>query len=495
METNSPFKSIIKGASFVFAGNFIVYAILFLYHIPVVRILGPEKYGIWQIVFTIITSIGPLSLLGLGSGVMFYCSRSSATKSREETAGILNSSFKIIFVSSFITVLIMLGVNFGFIERFYPYDNIKTILFIFIFAIPFLSFERIGESIFRAVGNARMPYQVKILYNAARLAFIPCALWLTKGNLAMMSFLMLLCHIAAGMYMGFLINRHILPLKEIIKGSAKKYRKKLLSYSWPLMITDYVLILGKKADIFLIGYFLGSRAVGIYAPAVILSDLLWIVPQAITYLLFPALNKLNSDGDKKGFVDLSERVYKYMIYLNLPALCFMAIFSKNILDFLYGSRYSDGYLALIVLSVVMAAQIFYQISYYILGITQKTKQIMIINVIGMSFNLIANYFLIPAYGIIGAATATLGSSILMGILAIIAAIRIQGKFIFPIKTIGIIFLSAMVLILVFLFKDRMFFCNLLIFSSYFVLTMAYGILFEKQEIKKGVGIIRNRLKF
>ncbi len=494
MSEQSPFRLIVKGAGFVFAGNFIVYAISFLYHIPVVRILGPEKYGIWQIVLTIVTSIGPLSLLGLSSGIMFYCSSASAIKSREETVGILVSSFKIIFVSTLATVLIMWGVNFGFIERFYPYANIKIILFIFIFAIPFLAFERIGESIFRAIGNARMPYQVKILYNASRLALIPGVLWLTKGNLVAMSSLMLLCYIVAAIYMGFLINKHVVSLKEIIKGSTRKYGKRLLSYSWPLMITDYALILGKKLDIFLIGYFLSSRAVGIYAPAVILSDLLWVVPQAITYLLFPALNKLNSEGDEKGFFDLSERVYKYMIYLNLPALCFMAVFSKNILDFLYGSKYSEGSFVLIILSAAMAFQIFYQISYYVFGVNKKTKMIMVVNIIGMLFNLTANYLLIPVYGIGGAAVATLGTSMLMGILAIIAAIRIQGKFIFPVKTMGIIFLSAIVLITTFLFKDRTFLCNLVIFFSYFVLTGIYGILFERQEIIKAIDLIKAKLR-
>ncbi|MCK5583068.1 MAG: polysaccharide biosynthesis C-terminal domain-containing protein, partial [Elusimicrobiales bacterium] len=172
----------------------------------------------------------------------------------------------------------------------------------------------------------------------------------------------------------------------------------------------------------------------------------------------------------------------------------MALFSENILDFLYGVRYSDGYRVLIILSAAMASQIFYQISYYVLGIAKKTKHIMAVNIIGMSFNLTANWVLIPAHGIIGAALATLGSSILMGILAIIMAIRFQGKFIFPWKSIGVVILSFAIVISVFLFKDRTLFFNIMIFSGYLGLVGFYGIIFEADEIKKWLDIIKRKLR-
>jgi len=179
--------------------------------------------------------------------------------------------------------------------------------------------------------------------------------------------------------------------------------------------------------------------------------------------------------------------------LNLPALCFMAIFSKDILYFLYGEEFAGGYVVLVILSVSMALQVFYQVSWYILGINKKTKLIMAINIVGMLSNVIANYFVIPVYGIMGAALATFGSSTLMGILAIIVAAKIQGKFIFPTKTIGLIFLSAVILIASFLFRDRTFILSLSLFLSYLTVVVIYGILFEKEEVVKGIALIKKRL--
>ncbi|MBA3066767.1 flippase [bacterium] len=491
MNGYSPFRSVIKGAGFVFAGNFILYVIGFCYHIPVVRILGPEKYGLWQLVYTIVTTIGPLSLLGLGSGVLFYYSHAQAEG--KDAVEILSVALRILLISTVSAVIIAQVVNFYYIEKVYHYEGIKTLLFIFTFAIPFLAVERMGESIFKAAGNARMPYQVKIFQDSLKLVVIPVVLWMTTGNLKAMASLTLLSFIAAAVYEGALINKHVAPIKEIIIHSGKKYAGRLLGYSWPLLVVDYVQILGKKIDIFFIGYFLNSSAVGIYTPAVILSNLLWIVPQAITYLLFPALNRLNYEGKSEEFVSVSERVFKYMIYLNMPALCFVAVFSGNILKFLYGAQFSAGYLALIILSASMALQIFYPISYYVLGINKKTRLVMAINIAGMLSNVIANYFMIPVYGITGAAATTFASSMLMGVLAIIAAVKLQGKFIFPWRAIGIVLLSGAVLLFVWFCRERTLLFNLMLFTGYFILIGMHGLLFEKEEIKKGIAFIRNKI--
>jgi O-antigen/teichoic acid export membrane protein len=492
MNNPSPFRSLIKGAGFVFAGNFILNTVGFFYHIPVVRILGPEKYGIWQLAYTIVTVIGPLSLLGLGTGIVFYYSQAIALKKQEDTLKILVSTLKILFVSTLITVVLLQAANFSLINKYYPYEGLKTILFILAFAIPFLALEKIGESVFRSIGNARMPYQIKIFQDAIKLCIIPAALWFTSGNLTVMSSLTLLSYIAAAVYLAFLANRYIVPLKSV-KWSMGGYVKKLLSYSWPLMITDYVQIFSKKIDIFFIGYFISAHAVGIYTPAVILSNLLWIVPQATTYLLFPVLNKLKTEENREEFISVSERVYKYMIYLNLPALCFIVIFSKDILSFLYGNEFSEGSLVLIILSISMFLQIFYRVAYHILVINKKTRLVMIFNIVTMLFNLIANYFMIPVYGIMGAAFATLGSSILMGIMGIIAANIIQRKFIFPTRTLGLIFLSAVILLASLLCGDRTFVLSLSLFLSYLTVVVIYGILFEKEEVVKGIALIKKRL--
>ena len=493
MNNYSPFRSIMKGAGFVFAGNFILYAIGFVYHISIVRILGPEKFGIWQIVYTIVTMAGPLSLLGLGTGIIFYCSHVNATKKHEDIVKILISSLKILFVSTVIVTLVIQIFNFGFIERYYPYEGIKQILFIFAFVIPFFALERIGESVFRAIGNARMPYQIKIFQELIKVCLIPAALWFTHSDLRVMSLLILLSYVAATLYLGVLVNRYITPFKKIFKWDSGDYVKKILSYSWPLMINDYVQIFASKIDVFFIGYFISASAVGVYAPTITLSNLLWIVPHAITYLLFPVLNKLNSEGNREDFINVSERVYKYMIYLNLPALCFVVVFSKDILNLLYGIEFAKGYMVLMILSISMVLQIFLQISWYILGVNKKTKLIMVINIIYMLCNVIANYLMVPMYGITGAALATLGSSLLIGIWVAIVAAKFYGKFIFPIKTMGILVLSLIVLIIVFLVKDRSLVYNLLIFFPYFILTIIYGVFFEKEEIIKGISLVKKRL--
>ena len=494
MNNYSPVKSIIKGAGFVFAGNFILYSVGFFYHIPVVRILGPEKYGIWQLAYTILTVAGPLSLLGLSTGIMFYYSQATALKKHEDIIKILVATLKILFISTIVTVILLQIANFSFIEKYYPYEGITTVLFILTFAIPFLALEKIGESVFRTIGNARMPYQIKIFQDAIKLFIIPAALWFTSGNLIIMSSLTLLSYIVTLGYLAFLANRYIVPLKKLFKWDTGEYTKNLLSYSWPLMITDYVQIFGKKIDIFFIGYFMGARAIGIYTPAVILSNVLWVVPQALGYLLFPIVNKLNHEGKKDEVIDISKKAYKYMVYLGLPLFCFMAIFSKDILNLLYGKDFLEAHMALIILSVSVTLQVFYQTSYFILIANKKTKLTMIFNIVATLFNVTANYLMIPVYGIMGAAIATLGSSILLGIMGVIAATNLYGKFIFPVKTIGVIFLSGIFLIASFVIKDRTFFSNLSIFSFYIVLIGGYGILFEKREIMKGIALVKERLR-
>jgi len=480
----SPFISVIKGAGYMLLGNFVLYFLGFIYHIPVIRILGPEEYGLWSLVYSIVITVAPFSMFGIGTGVMYYLSKAYTTGNKNDVRDIILAASKILLFSSLIVTSGTFIFSMFGVEKIYSYTGIRELLSIMTFTIPLFAIVRFGEAIFKTVEDVKAIYKIKISQDLFKLIFIPIVLWVTTGNLTLMAMFTLISFIVAGVSTGCLLNKLVIPLRDVLKGNHKLYTKKLLNFSWPLLINEYVQILGKRVDIFFIAYFLTKKAVGIYRPALVVAGLTSFIPEALRYLAFPILSKIYSSGNIESLVALVKRIYKYIFYLNIPIINFIILFSEDILSFLYGKIYREAALCLMFLSLGMGALTFYALSGYIVNIHGKTKLAMFINVLGMIFNGIANYFLIPKYRIIGAAIATFLSFLLICILMNLSAIVLLKKNFFPVETLGILISGGIIVLIAFFLKERSGLFNVITYSCSLLFVSLWGVFFEREEIKK-----------
>ena len=117
-----------------------------------------------------------------------------------------------------------------------------------------------------------------------------------------------------------------------------------------------------------------------------------------------------------------------------------------------------------------------------------------VSIIPMSANGVLNYFLIPLYGIEGAAFATMCSYILMMVLAMTCASFLIKRFLFPKTALGIVVFSIVTIGVSFVLKLNLEW-KIALFAVYLLSCTAWGLVMEQDEWKTGLKIIRQLLRF
>lgn len=185
--------------------------------------------------------------------------------------------------------------------------------------------------------------------------------------------------------------------------------------SLPLLLSGIVTAFYMRIDQVMIGRLLDNTAVGYYAAAVRLSESWYFIPMVISVSLFPAL--LNTrKNDLKLYYEYLSNLYKLVSALSwISALCIMLL-CDYIIILIYGASYTP---AGSVLMIHIWGGFFVA-----LGVASG-KALIAENLMPLLFyrtlsgaiiNVMLNIILIPSYGIVGAALATLIAQITAALL-------------------------------------------------------------------------------
>ena len=184
--------------------------------------------------------------------------------------------------------------------------------------------------------------------------------------------------------------------------------KKMLNYSWPILIAGIAFIINETADKILIKHLLpkgiAMRELGIYSACYKLTIFMTLFVQAYRFAAEPFFfNQFSKPNAKK--------VYSLMLQVFTLLSLFIFLFVVLYLDFIKliipNTLYHEG---LKIVPIVLLANIFLGI-YYNLSVwykvTNKTYYAAVISTIGALLTIILNIVLIPKYGYMGAAWTTL----------------------------------------------------------------------------------------
>ena len=189
----------------------------------------------------------------------------------------------------------------------------------------------------------------------------------------------------------------------------------LFTNAWPLIFSGMMVSIYMKIDLIMIKEMLDAKAVGIYAAAVKLCEVLYFLPVVVMSSLFPAV----VEARKKDLIVYRKQVYRiYEIMIGATAI--VAIITTFLADWivyiLYGSIYQE---AATILQIYIWAFVFVSLgvvsSKYLVAENLEIYA-MYRSILGAIINITLNWYLIPIYGIKGAAFATLITQIFVAYL-------------------------------------------------------------------------------
>ena len=193
------------------------------------------------------------------------------------------------------------------------------------------------------------------------------------------------------------------------------FLKKLLIESLPVGLFLIILNLYTYIDTIMISAIRGDAEVGWYNAAFKIYEGLAVFPMIICTVFRPRISRtyyLN----KPYFEKLFPIGIKYVLVISLVVAVTGFLGSGIAIHTLFGEQYTHSIVALKIL--LCGITFVFILTYFqmMLISIHRQKQVLKVAVIGLTFNILFNLFLIPRYGFVGASIATVSSELLVLIL-------------------------------------------------------------------------------
>lgn len=193
-----------------------------------------------------------------------------------------------------------------------------------------------------------------------------------------------------------------------IKGYKKDTFKFIIKYSIPITVSTISIYLLSSIDVFFIKYFYGDKYVAYYSVAVKIISVVGVSINAIGLSVASDLAYNHTIENFDGLKKITRKTSKLIFYFSLIVLCIIYIFSKKILG-VFGNEYL---ISNSTLTIMLIGNLIMSISgntYMYLLMTNKGVILGKLLALAVIINLTLNYFVIPEYGIEGAALTSVFS--------------------------------------------------------------------------------------
>jgi PST family polysaccharide transporter len=200
-----------------------------------------------------------------------------------------------------------------------------------------------------------------------------------------------------------IFRRGNIPLKlHFDKKEALLITKK----SFPIFASTCCSVVFFKIDHLFLGNMIGMEAVGQYAAAVRLSEIWYFIPASIMISLFSPVQSYFVK-DKEKYYELLRKIYSGFFYFSIVISLFISVTSDFWVDIIFKERYENtaAILSIHIWSFVFVAWGFAQEPWDVANNLLKLRFKRL--AVGALCNITLCLILIPTYGVLGAAYATL----------------------------------------------------------------------------------------
>ncbi len=390
-----------------------------LFTLPILtRVFAPADYGVMELIGTITSLMSLFLMLGMTSAVQRSYFDSPDPEQRRT---VVSSAFWFLLPWSMLLVMIAFFSSTWLSSLVLQSNEHVTLLRI---ALITLSFSLI----------------ISFSQNTLRLHFSPwkfTVISIASGVLTVsfsLLFVLLFKLGLAGYFGGCLLGTALvlIPALYFIRQDLKlsisgPKLKGMLLYGAPLVpaaLASYILELSNR---FFLAKFTTLSDIGLYSIASKISTLMFFFNTALGLAWSPFVFKMMSESEERVQYVIS-RVMKYiLVFFSLLAVS-LTTFSPEILRLLTTPQYFNAAAAVAPLSLAVVAHASTQVTALGISFSRKTKYIALSSWIAAMTNLGLNALLIPRWGILGAASASTVSAIVLTL-----GYYIMSQRLYPIK--------------------------------------------------------------
>ena len=394
-ESDNVFSRIAKNAGILTLGQCVEKVINFALFLLLWRYLGERKevFGQYGFVSSYVLLFGAFA--GLGFSVL--CTREMARKP-EQSSLILTAALAPMLLSSLMTLMVI--VTSVYVTK--P-GQTAVVAAVFIMGIDLILNNLAG--LFDAIPRSRerMFYSVVPSLLKSSMLLLLYLVFLHRGLslVEVCSLIMFasMARLALQVFFGRVVFR-VGPASTLDRSLARR----LFMDSYPMALTSMFIVIYYKIDSVMLSYMRGDEAVALYTVASTLAFALLFLATNFQQAVYPALTKLLVNSPEQ-MVKVYRLCLKYLAMLGFPVAAGLAILASRII-LLWRPDYVAAAIPFRILTVALFLMFINGLMGYALITVNGQKVFMRIVGVGALLNVLLNLAVIPRYGIIGAALAT-----------------------------------------------------------------------------------------
>lgn len=390
--------------STLWVSQFGAVGIAFLTQMLLTRILNVEEYGSFTSAINLITILGSVAAFGAGSNWL----RAFGVEGLKAHRWIRPT----IIINLIIVVLVILGLLVT--TYFLPLSGTtKTLVILFISILVSLAFSTSAEAVYQLEERYQKLSLLKFFVHGLRFIVVLLAMLFGANILfigtgfAISAFIMIVTY--------FVILRRLYKRKiNLIESKLTKNinispiptLKNTFRYLLPYGSTIVFYTIYYQSNIFIIGIISGEESVAIFNVAFTILNVIYLFPSTFyqSYLI-PKVHKWGENNEEKMSL-LFNQGSKIVVTIGIILLLSVTACASFLVPGLFGSRYTESSIILILLSITIPFRLVCNNLGSILVTEKHIVKKAYYQMIGAIVSVILNIIFINTWGLYGAAFAT-----------------------------------------------------------------------------------------
>jgi len=467
-----PSQSLTKGTLYLGIAQILFLISGYIIHIGLGRLLGPELYGMYAVVISLITIANLILTTGIPQTVSkFVSEKPEVAKSVLKASGKLQLCFSLfIFAAYFISA--------NLVAEMLKDDSLAALIRVSSFMIPSYAFLSLYTMYFNGLRNYRNQSIISIAYSLSKIALI-------------FGFV-LLGYSVFGAVLGFAASPAVALLIAIaIAGvplKAQEYENytRILRFALPIILLSVALNFSTSIDLLALKAIVKNpQEVGYYSAASMISKVPLTLLGALNMALFPAISSVTYLNNVRKTREYIRESFRYVIIFLVPATIFVSATSTEFVSLLYSKKYA---LAGEPLGILIIGILFFSVFSYLLNIvvaSGKAATAAGFSILLLALSATLNLVIIPLYGMTGAAIAVTSASLISMSILLAYSIYKFGSVV-PYDTFAKVMLSTLPATSIFYVKLSgilLLLQYLTAFALYFIVLRILGEIKERDMIR------------
>lgn len=376
------------------------------------RVLGPTEFGYYIFAFSVVTILSVPVQAGMPMLLTKHLPKYQVAGKRPEITGIL--IFAVGFIIGFcgLTYAVFWAFNTWLTSQYGTYGGQETVRLAMLL-LPFIALSTTLGAAIRSLDRLFLGQVVETAMRQTFLLAMLAAIAFGGVTATLNAQVAMGLHIVAAFVTTLVTAGIVLFACGLTTGfrDARYHWKPWLIALLPLSLTAGMQVILGKSDVIMLRAIAGAEEVSTYFIANQFGNLVFLSNQAVGLVVGPMLARAAQEREMDKLQLVYARGALFVFATTLPMTVLLIFFGDPLIEILFGSEYDNVYPAMLAFSIGYVFQALFGNTEMLLKVTDHEWVVLRTTGIALIGNLALNALLIPIYGALGAAVASMAVTI------------------------------------------------------------------------------------